>query len=129
MTQSFRVPLVGTFFRGLPDGRNCGPAVLANLPSNTLLTIVPEPTNAFDPNAIAVMLNTADIPLQAHANLELELAGYGVLLGELLMLPTFQLGYIAKAKAAELAGLVPQSGTTATLSFSPEGKPQVVGEV
>lgn len=129
MSQSFRVPLVGTFFRGLPDGRNCGPAVLANLPSGTPLTIVPEPTNPFDPNAIAVMLRIIDIPSQAHDNLELELAGYGIMLSELLQQQTFQLGYIAKAKAQELASWIPSAGTSASLGFSPEGKPQVVGEV
>lgn len=121
---SYAVPLVGMHFK--PPAK----LLLGALPMGAELRVIPEPTNAYDPNALAVWITPQAIPTNQHEDLGFQLFGMGFTLEEILETPTWQLGYIAKDAAAVLcekisSRLTEEGYFAATLGFTPEGKPTV----
>ena len=115
------LPLVGAHFR--PPAK----AILQVLPGATPLLLRPEPDNAYDPNAIQVLVKTSELPEEAHDDLELHAQGYGHSLEEILAEPEWHLGYV---KATEAVWLVKQlSGdTSCKLGSLLNGNPAVIVE-
>lgn len=107
-------PIVGAFFRP--------PAVhiLNYLPSHTPLILSPEPSNPYDPNAIAVRIATANLPSDDEEFLE-GLAPYGTSLEELEEFPTFHLGYIPRSHTSIIAGYL-----SGTFFIAATGKPSIL---
>lgn len=116
------LPIVGAFFR--PPAK----ILLEHLAVGTPLTLLAEPTNAFDPNAIAVWVNTADIPSAAHASLEQALPSAGFSLDDILGQSAVHLGYIPKEFAAQLkasATIVDNVDYPVLFSVNAKGAPRV----
>jgi hypothetical protein len=90
------MPIVGAFFR--PPAKT----LLDALAVGTPLTLKAEPTNNFDPNAIAVWLRSADIPEASHDFLEANLPASGHSIEDIMAQEYWHLGYIPKEMAAEL---------------------------
>ena len=78
-------------------------AILSVLPTDCPLSIVPEPTNEYDPNALQVVLASADIPEDCYNELDLAAAGYGFSVEQILAQEQWQLGYVGREYAANLA--------------------------
>ena len=130
-------PLVGAFFR--PPAK----ALLASLPAGHPLELRPEPENPYDPNAVAVWLDTKTLPSEAREELVETLEGTGFDLESMDEQRDFHVGYMAKEQAAlhiEALGLLLESlkvdsmisgngpfvdGLEAKLSFTPSGTYQV----
>lgn len=112
MTKTF--PIVGGYYR--PPAS----ALLKFLPQDTPLILRPEPTNAYDPNAIMVLVEGKEIPVDY--DLDSALAGYGTNIAEVRATPEIHLGYIPRGFAATmtLAG-----DTEATFSYDSRGKATV----
>jgi HIRAN domain len=131
MTQ-YTLPVVGMHFR--PPAK----PILANLPSGAILRLAPEPTNPYDPNAVAVFVPTEEIPESQHQALDLSAGPFGFTLDQILEQDSWHLGYIPKVDAQGIAPVLSDfldrkfledaerdNFISGTLSFSPEGKPQV----
>lgn len=131
------VPLMGAHFR--PPAK----ALIQALPSDHPLSLRPEPTNPYDPNAVAVWLDASTIDEDTLAQeLAFTLPPQGQDVEALLDQRWWQLGYLAKEKAAifqepiaraiEGANASAESpddfseGFPAKLGFSGEGKPVVL---
>lgn len=129
-------PLVGMHFR--PPAK----ALIQSLPSGYPLELRPEPSNPYDPNAVAVWLDARFLNDDAIDELTSTLPGMGHDIEELLATRWWQLGYMAREEAAiyqpEIGPLVyamaenamendqPHvSGYPATLTFTGDGKPLV----
>ncbi len=82
-------PLVGMHFR--PPAK----CILAVLPSGCRLSIVPEPSNPYDENALAVFVASRDIPAEGHEQLSAEAPLSGFDLSDILAQEAWQLGYIS----------------------------------
>ena len=121
------VNLVGAFFR--PPAK----FLLEVLPAGTPLTLVPEPENPYDENAIAVYGSAAGASLAGLMSIAPQLEGCGHGLPDDLeeraewVETSRHLGYVAKEQTASIR--VASGGSDAPwhakLSFSAEGKPQV----
>jgi hypothetical protein len=98
-------------------------ALVRALPLNCPLILRPEPDNAYDPNAIQVILPTSTIPPSAFGQINEELQSSGMEIDELLAQSEWLLGYIPKEKAAEIR-LLP-GDTPAEFAFHFSGKPLV----
>lgn len=92
---TFHVPLVGSHFR--PPAK----ALLASLPAGHPLELRPEPQNPYDPNAIAVYLDSHTLPQEAREELLNTLDGSGFDLDDVLEQRDFHVGYMAREHAAE----------------------------
>jgi len=130
-------PLVGAHFR--PPAK----ALLASLPAGHPLELRPEPENPYDPNAVAVWLDTKTLPSEAREELAETLEGTGFDLESIDEQRDFHVGYMAREAAAqhqEAIGLLLESlkvdsmisgqgpfidGIEAKLSFTPTGSYQV----
>lgn len=130
-------PLVGMHFR--PPAK----AILQALPSDYPLELRPEPTNPYDENAVAVWFDAAKLSTAAKEELRQTLPGHGGDLDDLIEQRFWQLGYIAKDKAAiyqrDIASILEGhnedaavsgegflwTGFPCKLQFSGEGKPIV----
>lgn len=120
MSESF--PIVGAYYR--PPAQ----AVLNALPVGAALTLMAEPENPHDPNAIGVWINTADIPKTSHDKLSMTLPDSGYTLEALLNLGELHLGYIPREIAAKLRGdstVMEDQPIKGSLFFSPSGLPRV----
>jgi hypothetical protein len=133
----FHAPLVGAHFR--PPAK----ALLASLPAGHPLELRPEPQNPYDPNAVAVWLDTKTLPAEAREELVETLEGTGFDLESMDEQRDFHVGYMAAASAAqhiEAIGLLLESltvdsmisgqgpfidGLEAKLSFTPSGSYQI----
>ena len=103
-------------------------ALVRALPLSCPLILRAEPDNAYDPNAIRVILPTATIPTSAHAQISEELASSGMELSELLVEPEWLLGYIPRQIASELRapiGFIDLEDIPAEFAFHYSGKPLV----
>ncbi len=83
-------------------------ALLRHLPSECPLILRLEPTNRYDPNAVMVLVATADIPVAQHDALHLDLCGFGFEISEVLAKPEWQLGYVARNFAPSFTAKVQQ---------------------
>ena len=123
------VNLVGAFFR--PPAK----FLLEVLPAGTPLTLVPEPENPYDENAIAVYGSAAGASLAGLMSIAPQLEGCGHGLPDDLeeraewVETSRHLGYVAKDQTASIRRAAESYNSTAPwhakLSFSAEGKPQV----
>lgn len=109
-------PLVGMHFRPPAKG------VLAALPAGCQLSVVPEPDNAYDANALKVCVDLSTQPEAVLAEVSTQIAGYGYELTQINSAP-FHLGYIKATVAATVK--LPPEGTTGKLVFDMAGKPEV----
>lgn len=117
---SHTYPIVGAYYR--PPAQ----AILKVLPIGSKLTLVPEPENEFDSNAIAIWLDTAQLSSLSDAAkllLESEALNSGILLKEILAKPEHHLGFIPKAIAAKLKL---NDSLSAKFTTSLDGKPAVI---
>lgn len=121
------ISIVGAHFR--PPAK----AILAHLPTGTALTLVPEPENQYDSNAIQVCVSPKEIPESQHSQLDLVMQGYGFDLADTLKAESIHLGYIPKTLAEGLIAslnlaLEPYEAKEypATLAFDGAGKPIAV---
>lgn len=129
-------PIVGAHFR--PPAK----AILASLPTGAALSLVPEPENPFDSNAIAVFVEPKEIPPSEHETLAETAAGMGFDIEDILTAPAWHLGYIPKALAAtivedlntaiadasadgDMSGTGAVTSWPGTLAFDMKGSPQV----
>ena len=93
----YLLPLVGMYFRPPAEG------IVKALPSGARLYLRPEPTNQYDPYAVAVLLRSSDVTKEeVRAVLEMHLMGYGCSLEEFDNVPEWHLGYIKKEFARDL---------------------------
>ena len=121
-------PIVGAHFR--PPAK----AILASLPAGAALSLVPEPENPFDSNAIAVFVEPKEIPPSEHETLAGTAQGMGFEIEDILTAPAWHLGYIPKALAASIVGdlndaIFHEEGASSwpgTLAFDIKGAPQVL---
>lgn len=98
------LPIVGSFYR--PPAK----LLLDKLPIQTPLTLMAEPENPHDANAIAIFLRGADVP--ELASLNDELASFGTTLAQVRATEFIHVGYIPRDDAAMLrAQGFPESGT------------------
>jgi hypothetical protein len=115
-------PIVGAFYR--PPAQ----ALLAVLPVGAPLTLIAEPDNPYDPNAIAIWLKSKDIPTSAHAELENTLLRFGFDLDQIFAQENWHIGYIPKEIAATLraSGIIqPDEEIEVTFALAPSGTPRV----
>lgn len=116
------LPIVGAFYR--PPAQ----AVLAVLPVGSPLMLVAEPENPHDQNAVAVWMNTQDIPEASYDKLRTTLPDSGHTLESLLKEGELHLGYIPRELAAKLRGdgtVTEDEPLKGFLLFSPSGTPRV----
>lgn len=118
----YSLPIVGAHFR--PPAKS----ILNVLPGGTALKLVPEPTNAYDPNACAVYVESANIPVSVHDDLAIAVEGQGYTLEEILEYPAWHLGYIPRTAAETLAPQISEP-LDGTLGFNMEGKPTIIMEI
>lgn len=121
-------PIVGSYYR--PPAK----AILSALPVETKLTLRPEPENKIDRNAIAVWIQTCEIPEASHNQIQLSGGDSGFRVGDeraesfehylelILSEPEWHLGYIPAVIAKTIH--LPRE-ISAKLVFSIEGKPFV----
>jgi len=91
---SHSAPLVGAHFR--PPAK----ALLAALPADHPLILSPEPTNPYDPNAIAVFLSSKTVNQDILSELSDTLPPMGCDVETFLSQPLWHVGYMAKEHAA-----------------------------
>ncbi len=113
--------IVGMHFR--PPAK----AIIAACPNGTPLILEPEPTNAYDPTAVKVLidLNQFDEDSAFWQELEPQLATAGVEKDELLGGPR-HIAYVDKAKtgnAAKVFVALATHGYSASLAFDSKGLP------
>lgn len=116
------LPIVGAFYR--PPAK----LLLDCLSIGTPLFLLAEPDNQYDPNAVAVYLESHNIPVESHAKLEEELPPFGQSLDSVLGQDQWHLGYIPKEFAAQLRAsetVVPNTPVDVTFSVSANGAPRV----
>lgn len=113
------LPIVGSYFR--PPAK----IVLDHLPIDCPMFLRAEPSNEYDPNAIAVWLDTSAIP--ESSELETALAGFGTTIAFLQQQEAMHVGYVPREKAAVLRALgFPDAiDVPATFSVSVNGAPRV----
>jgi hypothetical protein len=90
--------------------------------------LIAEPENQHDPNAIAVWVNTADIPEKSHSKLRVTLPDFGYTLENLLAAGELHLGYIPRDLAAKLRGdgtVQEDEPLRCSFSVSASGAPRV----
>ena len=115
-------PIVGAFYR--PPAQ----AILSVLAVDTKLTLLAEPENAYDANAIAVWLDPKDIAEGAYAALSEKLNDCGWALTQVLEAEALQLGYIAKNFAAQLkasGAVIDDTPLDVTYGVNASGEPRV----
>jgi hypothetical protein len=114
-------PIVGAHFH------RPAKAILAVLPIGTLLDVIPEPDNEYDPNAIAIWVKSDQIPREAAGELDNLSKGYGFNAEEILQPgDMWMLGYIPREIAAKLQ---PFEMKTGKFSVGANGGPRVEIEI
>lgn len=129
--------LVGMHFR--PPAK----LILAELPSGTRLNLVPEPDNPYDAEAVKVIIQTSELKHALESILSqseefdrfnLQLAGMGFNVDDLLIEPEWHLGYCARTGNVQLAKIAGASSAsevldcrahTGVLFFGANGEPLI----
>lgn len=118
MTKTYAIK--GAFYR--PPAK----ALLDAIPVGTALTLLAEPDNEHDPNAIAVWLASASIPETSHDALRASLGPFGSSLEEVLDIEWHHCGYIPREEAAVLRSQgFPETEVKAEFGVSSRGAPMV----
>jgi hypothetical protein len=110
--------------------------ILASLPAGTPVSLVPEPENPYDPDAIQVYVDPSHIPASERPGLELALPGMGQDLVSILTQDSILLGHVAATGGKPLlkagpgfVGTLEFAGLrSARLGFSPDGSPTLTAE-
>lgn len=111
---SYLIPIVGGRFR--PSAI----AIMKSLQHDAPLSLIPEPSNPYDPNAIKIEITTHNI--FDHSNdLEDNLAGAGFELEDLKAQEAWHLGYIPKEFAPELGEWIKEHQYDASFSSTTSG--------
>ena len=116
------LPIVGSFYR--PPAK----ILIDALPIGTPLFIMAEPDNQYDPNAVAVWLETRNIPETSYAALEEALPAFGFDLDTVLSQDQWHLGYIPKDFAAQLRAsetVMPNTPVDVEFATAANGSPRV----
>ena len=124
------------FFCAIVGGKFRPPAlgVLSALPAGFPLLLRREPGNAYDNNAIMVLVNDADAWSELDdVAVNERLAGYGAEKDDISARlgggsPGFQLGYVPREDASEIAVIADARSATSwrgVLTFSSSGSPRV----
>ena len=111
------LPIVGAHFR--PPAK----ALLQVLPQGAPMILRPEPTNAYDPNAIQILVATSAIPKEVHEELEMHALGFGFDLAAILAEPEWHIGYVPRQIAAVVT--LPEGDTPCILTFDASGRPAI----
>lgn len=113
------IPIVGAYYR--PPAK----LILDFLPIDCPLILRAEPTNEYDPNAIAVWLETSNIP--ESSDLETKLVGFGTTIALLQRQDEMHVGYLPCGRATILRALGFPEGRDieATFTVSANGAPRV----
>lgn len=114
-------PIVGAYHR--PPAQT----LLNNLSLNTRLILRPEPGNFYDPNAIAIWVPRESFPNQ-NPDLEASIQSRGLDVVEFFSQMEFQVGYLPREIAAELAPKLREKEILelyGTFGVTANGKPQV----
>lgn len=119
----YTFPIVGSVYR--PPAK----AILEVIPLGTPLLVKAEPTNEHDPYAVAVWIETKEIPENLHEDLDQAGQQYGYCIEEIRDSPKWHLGYIPREQALNFQPLLKSHDATAKLGFSPTGKPTVQVEL
>jgi hypothetical protein len=121
-------PIVGQHFR--PPAK----AILAVLKNGTPLLISREPDNAYDPNAVKVLVESLHIPSSQLDELDTQASGFGFSAKQILAEPIWHLGYIAaKPPKGRPGALAPEVSNrllegepkSVLLGFDGQGLPEV----
>lgn len=118
----YTLAIVGAKFRPPAAG------LLAVLSSGSALIIHREPQNAYDENAIMVLVARSTLAAIAHETLNKAVEGYGSSFDELMESEFWHLGYIPRQDALLLAPRMDRASLVelpARLAFSPSGQAQV----
>jgi hypothetical protein len=96
------------------------------MPIGTPLFIIAEPDNQYDPNAIAVWVETKDIGPQMQQSLEPELGPFGFDIEQILTQDAWHLGYVPKEMAAKITsqGVLGSGPYMGSFSVSAGGAPR-----
>lgn len=117
-----RFPIVGARFR--PPAQ----ALINSLAVGTPLTVIAEPDNQYDPNAIAVWLYTKDLPEASQEALKVTGPESGWTLAKIFSEEVFHLGFIPKEMAAELkasGSIRDNEPVSVTFEVNASGQPRV----
>lgn len=119
------VPIVGMFYR--PPAK----ALIAVMSVGTKLTLLAEPDNPYDSNAIAVWLDPSDFSEDVKAQLPSALADFGFSLDDIMAKPAWHLGYVPKEIAAQLraTGFDSDACIIGAFRLSASGAPRVAFEL
>lgn len=112
--------IVGAKFRPPAKG------LLDTLANGTKLHARREASNAYDPNAIQVVLKAGDF--ETNDEMRLACEGFGLSISDIKAAPEWHLGYIPREHAAELAPRMDSASTPeldGVLSFSVTGIPSI----
>jgi len=104
--------LVGMHFR--PPAK----AVLAHLPAEAQVDLIPEPDNPYDEFAVKVLVDPDAVPEDEYEALREDLAASGFDLEELLGGPFLQLGYVGSKPG--------KAGPVFGVTYAPELQPQLL---
>lgn len=103
-------------------------ALMEAIAIGTPLILHAEPENPYDPNAVAIWLESKDIGDAAKVKLEDSLPRYGYTVEQVVEGGPWHLGYIPRELAKvmrEQNTVVVDSPTLGTFTLSPMGKPRV----
>lgn len=137
MPQTFQCLIVGSHFR--PPAK----LLLSSVPTGTALSLELEPDNAYDPQAVKVLLDPSAVPAGQRDNLTPALEGYGTNWEDLLANGPRHVGYVQSTVSAKQplpAGfttaktlqplLLASAGCeTSVLQFTPAGAPMLTLEL
>lgn len=115
-------PIVGAHFRPPANG------ILATLRGGAPLTLVPEPSNEYDPNAVKVIWYSAHLPVEDMALMDDNVSGFGSSVQDIKDIDEWHIGYIPRGLAAALAPELNGAAKDGVLGFDTKGKPVIIVE-
>lgn len=118
----YTLAIVGAKFRPPAAG------LLGVLPTGCALIVRREPSNAYDANAMMVLVTREQIMAIDEEKLDAAIEGFGYDVEQMSEQPEWHLGYIPRQDALLLAPRMDKAGereTNGALTFSAEGHPRV----
>ena len=115
-------PIVGGHFRPPANG------ILATLRGGAPLTLIPEPSNEYDPNAVKVVWYSAYLPVEDMTTMDDNVLGFGFSVQDIKDVDEWHLGYVPRGLAAVLAPELNGQTRDGVLGFDAKGKPMIIVE-